>query len=146
MSTIEVNKIIPQGSGTSLQIAESGDTVTLPSGSTLDASAATVQLPAGVGGLSWESKTANFNAVVSRGYFIDTSSNTVTATLPGSASAGDEIRFIDSGGNAATNNITVARNGHAIQSQNSDLTVSSARAALGLVYSGASHGWLLMEK
>ena len=63
MSTLEVNKIIPQGSGTALQIAESGDTVTLPSGSTLDASAATVQLPAGVGGISWESKTANFNAV-----------------------------------------------------------------------------------
>jgi len=146
MSTLEVNKIIPQGSGTALQIAEASDTITIPSGATLDASAATVQLPAGVGGLSWESKTSNFQTAVSKGYFIDTSSNTVTATLPGSASAGDEIRFIDSGGNAATNNITVARNGHAIQSQNSDLTVSSARAALGLVYSGASHGWLLMEK
>ena len=49
MSTIEVNKIIPQGSGTALQIAEASDTITIPSGATLDASAATVQLPAGVG-------------------------------------------------------------------------------------------------
>jgi hypothetical protein len=146
MSTLEVNKIIPQGSGTALQIAEASDTITIPSGATLDASAATVQLPAGVGGLSWESKTSNFQTAVSKGYFIDTSGQTVTATLPSSATTGDEIRFIDSGGNAATNNITVGRNGHAIQSQNSDLIVSTARAALGLIYSGATHGWLLTEK
>jgi hypothetical protein len=146
MSQLEVNKIIPQGSGTALQIGEASDTITIPSGATLDASAATVQLPAGVGGLSWESKTSNFQTAVSKGYFIDTSGQTVTATLPSSATAGDEIRFIDSGGNAATNNITVGRNGHAIQSQNSDLIVSTARAALGLIYSGATHGWLLMEK
>lgn len=35
MSTLEVNKIIPQGSGTSLQIGENGDTITLPAGTTL---------------------------------------------------------------------------------------------------------------
>ena len=35
MSTIEVNKIIPQGSGTSLQIGENGDTITLPAGTVI---------------------------------------------------------------------------------------------------------------
>ena len=35
MSTIEVNKIIPQGSGTSVQLGESGDTITIPSGATI---------------------------------------------------------------------------------------------------------------
>jgi len=35
MSTIEVNKIIPQGSGTSLQIGENGDTITLPTGTVI---------------------------------------------------------------------------------------------------------------
>ena len=35
MSTLEVDKIIPQGSGTALQIGESGDTITLPAGTTL---------------------------------------------------------------------------------------------------------------
>jgi len=35
MSTLEVNKIIPQGSGTALQIGESGDTITLPAGTTI---------------------------------------------------------------------------------------------------------------
>ena len=35
MSTLEVDKIIPQGSGTALQIGESGDTITLPAGTTI---------------------------------------------------------------------------------------------------------------
>lgn len=35
MSTLEVNKIIPQGSGTALQIGENGDTITLPAGTTI---------------------------------------------------------------------------------------------------------------
>lgn len=35
MSTLEVNKIIPQGSGTALQIGENGDTITLPTGTTI---------------------------------------------------------------------------------------------------------------
>jgi len=35
MSTIEVNKIIPQGSGTALQIGENGDTITLPTGTVI---------------------------------------------------------------------------------------------------------------
>ena len=35
MSTLEVDKIIPQGSGTALQIGESGDPITLPAGTTI---------------------------------------------------------------------------------------------------------------
>ena len=47
MSKIEVDKIDPQ-SGTALEIGTSGDTVTIPSGVTLDASNATTSLPATV--------------------------------------------------------------------------------------------------
>jgi len=47
MSQIEVDKIIPQ-SGTSTQLGESGDTITVPSGATLDASNATTTLPSTV--------------------------------------------------------------------------------------------------
>jgi len=35
MSVLEVNKIIPQGSGTALQIGENGDTITLPAGTVI---------------------------------------------------------------------------------------------------------------
>jgi len=47
MSQVEVNKVIPQ-SGTDLQLGESGDTITIPSGATLDASNATTTLPSTV--------------------------------------------------------------------------------------------------
>jgi len=46
MSQIEVDKIIPQ-SGTSLQIGENGDTITVPAGATFDASSGTITLPNG---------------------------------------------------------------------------------------------------
>ena len=44
MSQIEVDKIIPQ-SGTSLQVGENGDTITVPAGATFDASSGTLTLP-----------------------------------------------------------------------------------------------------
>jgi len=47
MSQVEVDKIIPQ-SGTTLTVGESGDTITVPSGATFDASNATTTLPATV--------------------------------------------------------------------------------------------------
>jgi hypothetical protein len=46
MSTIEVDKLIPQ-SGTSVQIGENGDTITIPAGATFDASAGTITLADG---------------------------------------------------------------------------------------------------
>ena len=46
MSQIEVDKIIPQ-SGTSLQVGENGDTITVPAGATFDASSGTITLPNG---------------------------------------------------------------------------------------------------
>ena len=41
MSQIEVDKVIPQ-SGTNLQLGDSGDTVDIPAGATLDATGATI--------------------------------------------------------------------------------------------------------
>ena len=76
--------------------------------------------------------------------FIDTSS-AKTVTLPSSATMGDEIRIIDVTGNAGSNNITVARNGHNIQGVASDLIINIGRAGIGLVYYNATQGWILIE-
>jgi hypothetical protein len=46
MSQIEVDKVIPQ-SGTSLQLGENGDTISVPAGATFDASSGTFTLPDG---------------------------------------------------------------------------------------------------
>ena len=95
---------------------------------------------------AWETKTSAFNVEAGRGYFVDTSSSAVTATLPASPSAGDTVRFIDLSATFDTNNLTVARNSKKIQGDASDLTVATERAGLALVFSGDTQGWLLMEK
>tara|TARA_B100002019_G_scaffold293364_1_gene320435 strand:+ start:12790 stop:18345 length:5556 start_codon:yes stop_codon:yes gene_type:complete len=94
---------------------------------------------------AWSAPTdSSVTAVAGDKLFIDTSV-AKTITLPSSASLGDEIRIIDVTGNAATNNITVARNGHNIQGSGSDLTININRAGIGLVYYNTTQGWVLIE-
>ena len=98
-------------------------------------------------GTDWQAvKTSDFTAASGEGYFVNTTSGAITATLPGSASIGDEVSIIDYAGTADTNNITIGRNSHKIQGEASDLTVSTERAAFTLVYVDATQGWLLKDK
>ena len=100
-------------------------------------------------GLDFDSaiKTASFSAAINTGYFVDTSSNVLTVTLPSSPSVGDEVHVIDSSNSAATNNITIGRGGNPIASSATDLTVAVNGAAFRLIYSGSStFGWVLMNK
>ena len=98
-------------------------------------------------GTDWQAvKTSDFTAAAGEGYFVDTTSGPITATLPGSASQGDEVSIIDYAGTADTNNITIGRNSHKIQGDASDLTVSTERAGFTLVYVDATQGWLLKDK
>ena len=138
MSTIEVDKVIPQ-SGTNLQIGEAGDTINLTN--------ATGNLPVGAAGTAWQAvKTSSFTAVAGEGYFVNTTGGVITVTLPASATIGNEIAIIDYAGTADTNNITIARNGHKIQGATSDLTILTERAGFTLVYVDATQGWLLRDK
>jgi hypothetical protein len=96
------------------------------------------------GGIKYSEKTSAFTAVKGEGYLINTGS-AVTATLPASPTIGDEVRLIDATGGAASNNITVARNSEKIQGSAANLTIATARAAIGLVYYNSTHGWVLTE-
>ena len=101
-----------------------------------------------VGGAAWALKTGAYTAVAGDGVMVDTDSSAITITLPissGPPSLGDFVRVLDATGNAATNNITVARNGNNIQGAGADLTISTNRAAIGLVYVNATQGWVLIE-
>ena len=101
-----------------------------------------------VGGASWAIKTGAYTAVTGDGVMVDTDSSAITITLPissGPPALGDFVRIMDATGNAATNNITVARNGNNIQGAAADLTIATNRAAIGLVYVNATEGWVLIE-
>ena len=140
-SAISVDTLKPK-TGTTLTLGESGDTVTLPSGATFDASNATVQGIAGA--IDWQTtaKTSAFTAAAGEGYFVDTSSAAITATLPASPSAGDQVAFKDYAANFATNNLTIARNGSNIQGNAVNATITTDRASVILVYVDATKGWL----
>ena len=63
-------------------------------------------------GTDWQStiQTSNFTAVAGKGYFVDTSSNTVTVSLP-AGGVGDEIHFVDYASTFDTNEIIFDANG-----------------------------------
>jgi hypothetical protein len=71
------------------------------------------------GGAAWQAvvTSTTLTAVSKQGYFINTSSNAITATLPASPTLGDFISFVDYAGTFDTNNLTVARNGNKIQGE-----------------------------
>ena len=99
------------------------------------------------GGAAWQTvKTTNFTVTAKEGYFVNTTTAAITATLPASPTLGDFVSFIDYAATFDTNNLTIARNGKNIQGVAEDLTVSVERAGLTLVFTDNTQGWLLQNK
>ncbi len=94
-------------------------------------------------GEAWQDKSGNYTAADGDNLFVDTSGGAVTITLPASPSIGNQVKIIDSHGTAATNNITVGRNSQKIQGTAADLTISTNRAGISLVFYDSDNGWLL---
>jgi hypothetical protein len=123
-------------------------TVTGTSGQVLSLSdgSGTLSFATVSGGAAWQAVvTSSLTVVAKAGYFVNTSGGVITTTLPASATIGDFISFIDYAGTFDTNNLTVARNGHKIQGDASDLTVATERAGFTLVYVDSTQGWLLQN-
>ena len=100
------------------------------------------------GGTSWQAVEtgATMTAVAGEGYFIDTTSNACTATLP-AGTIGDEVSFIDYARTFDTNNLTVAADGsEKIYASTDDLTVAVEGSGFTLVFTDSTQGWLLKDK
>jgi hypothetical protein len=127
------NNIINENANT-ITIGKSGDTVTVALGATFVG-----------GGIEWQSTivtTSTLSAVAGKGYWIDTTSNACTVTLPASASAGDQIIFVDYARTWGTNNVTLNRNGLNYQGGTENPVYDTNGQTVNIVYSGATNGWI----
>jgi hypothetical protein len=137
----DAGNIISQ-SGTTITIGASGDTVSLASGASQSGFGR-------AGSVDWQTgsiKTASsFTAASGEGYFIDTSSNGVTANLP-AGSAGAIVAFSDYARNFATNALTIAPNGsEKIGGTAADLILRVDGQATTLVYVDSTKGWVNVQ-
>ena len=100
---------------------------------------------AAAGGLSWQPIVTGSTVTVSagKGYFINTSSNACTITLPSSAEAGDQIILTDYARTWGTNAITIDSNGLKFQGETDAYVVDydTSGQAVNLIYSGSTVGW-----
>jgi len=91
-------------------------------------------------------QTLTSSATVTAGtrIFADATSAAFTITLPASPSVGDTLQIIDVAGIFATNNVTIGRNGSKIQNLAEDLVLNLNNAAITMIYSGGSYGWVFI--
>jgi hypothetical protein len=136
------DNIITQTNSTTLTIGASGDTVTLAAGATSSGFGATYN-----GAVNWDTtpKTTTVTATAGVGYFVDTTSAAITVNLPASPSAGAIVAITDYAGTAATNNITIGRNGSNIEALAANVTISVNRDSITLVYVDSTQGWLAVN-
>ncbi|HEY1858657.1 hypothetical protein [Acidocella sp.] len=81
-------------------------------------------------------ETANFNALAGNIYEVTTTSTAITATLPAAPGTWDRITIQDMTGNAATHNITIARNGKNINGAAANVIINIAFGWVKLMYNG----------
>ena len=96
-------------------------------------------------GIDWVGiKTSGYTATAGQGVLCNTTGGAFTVTLPSGPSLGDMVRVVDAYNIAGTNNITIA-SPQKIRGSDSDLRLNINEAAMGLVYTDATRGWILIE-
>ena len=139
MSKIEVNTVAPQ-CGTTLTLGESGDTVTLGSGASQSGFGRT-------GTVDWvtsikTNSDSPLTAVNGKGYFLNTTSGTITVNLP-AGSAGDIVAFKDYAATWDTNAVTITPNGSdKINSIASSAVLDTEGQSVTLIFTDSTRGWL----
>ena len=95
------------------------------------------------GGLDWSTAVVTGSTVTveaGKGYFINTTSNACTVTLPASADPGDQIVLADYARTWATNAVTLDSNGLTLQGEADTyiVTYDTAGQSVNLVYSDST--------
>jgi hypothetical protein len=145
MSEVKVNKVSPR-SGTGLQLGDSGDTITIPSGATIDNQGTATNFGA-TGSASWVTtvKTSTFTAVAGEGYFVNTTGGAVTVNLP-AGTAGDVVAIKDYANTFDTNAVTLVQNGSdKIGGDTANKRLTTEGIAVTLVFVDSTKGWLVTD-
>ena len=147
MSEIKVNKITPRVACGTTQLGDSGDTITIPSGATIQ-NLGTATGFGGTGVVSWDTtsiKTAGFTAVTGTGYFCDTTGGGFTVTLPLSPSAGDVVGVADYAQTFDTGTLQLGRNSEKINGAADDAYLGTEGLAVTIVYVDSTKGWITTD-
>jgi len=143
MSEIKVNKVSPRTNCGTVQLGDSGDTITIPAGATITNNGTQTGFGR-TGTVDWQTSiktSATFSASNGEGYFVDTSSNAVTANLP-AGSVGAIVAFKDYAQNFDTNALTISADGSdKIEGQTFDLILRTEGEAVTLVFGDSTKGW-----
>jgi len=99
------------------------------------------------GGLDWSTAVVTGSTVTveaGRGYFINTTSNACTVTLPASPEVGDQIVLADYARTWASNAVTLDSNGNNFQGESDAFIVNydTVGQSLNIVFSDSTQGWL----
>jgi hypothetical protein len=143
MSEIKVNKISPRTNCGTVQLGDSGDTITIPAGATITNNGTQTGFGR-TGTVDWQTssiKTSTFTAANGEGYFADTSGGAFTMNLP-AGSAGNIVSVVDYTNTFQTNPLTVAPNGsQKIGGIAASNALNTEGQSVTLVYVDDTEGW-----
>jgi hypothetical protein len=142
MSEVKVNKISPRTNCGTVQLGDSGDTITIPAGATITNSGTAAGFGS-TGEISWDTtkRTTGFTAVSGVGYFCDTTSASFTVTLPASPSAGNVVAVSDYAGTFETNSLTIDRNSSNINGAADNFILNKNNVTVQFIYVDTTQGW-----
>jgi len=135
-STIKVNTITTE-SGSTLTVGGCGKTVALASGASQTGFGRT-------GTVNWQTtiKTGNFSASDGEGYFVNTTSGAITASLP-AGTAGAIVAFKDYLNTWDNNALTLSPNGSdKIGGAAGDSVLNTESQSVTLIFTDSVRGWL----
>jgi len=139
MGTIKVNKI-EKRSGSTLTLGGPCTAVTLACGATQSGFGR-------AGSVNWCStiytnSPGTVTAESGKGFFLNTTSGSITINLPSSPSVGDIVAIKDYANTFDDNAVTVGRGGSKIAGLCLDATLSTEGESITLIYADNTRGWL----
>ncbi len=147
MSEVKVNKISPRTNCGTVQLGDSGDTITIPAGATITNSGTQTGFGR-EGSVDWQTgsiKTATFTATSGEGYFCNTTGGVFTCNLP-AGSAGAIVSLADYAGTWQTNSLTVSPNGsEKIGGVNASVALNTEGQSVTFVYVDSTQGWINVQ-